>query len=101
MNDIKNVKFVAEVSLEFGKDYEIVVTCALGSFSLSLLSISYLSTNYFLTEQGSKFKMIFWFEGGRINVNMRDLMITSEMLTPKESGTPDNVAAIQVRCMSL
>jgi len=40
MNDIKNVKFVAEVSLEFGKDYEIVVTCALGSFSLSLLSIS-------------------------------------------------------------
>ncbi len=61
----------------------------------------HLSTNYFLIEQGSKFKMIFQFEGGRINVNMRDLMITSEMSTPKESGTPDNVAAIQVRCMSL
>ncbi len=40
MDDIKNAKFVAEVSHEFGKDYEIMVTCALGSFSLSLLSIS-------------------------------------------------------------
>ncbi len=34
-------------------------------------------------------------------MNMRDLMITSEMLIPKELGTPDNVAAIRVRCMSL
>jgi hypothetical protein len=59
----------------------------------------HLSTNYFLTEQGSKFKMIFRFEGGRINVNMKDLMITSEMLPLKGSGTPDNVGAIQVRCI--
>jgi hypothetical protein len=40
MDDIKNVEFLAEVSQEFGKHYEIAVTCALGSFSLSLLSIS-------------------------------------------------------------
>jgi hypothetical protein len=40
MDDITNVKFVVEVSHEFGKDYEIVITFALGSFSLSLLSIS-------------------------------------------------------------